>query len=100
MIKSMKIVAVNKPNGTITVMWNDDPELEWNYTVPLDDGSPLTGDDLNRWLVSQSYSYIKEAMERREANFDILEALAKPGHVDVSDIAAEFEELMNLDNPL
>ena len=100
MIKTMKIVAANKPTGTITIRWNDDPELEWNYTVPLSDGTPLSGDDLNRWLVSESYSFIEEALQRRAADFAPLNGMIGLGHEDVSEIVSEFEELMNLDNPL
>lgn len=59
MLKTLKVIAVNKPKGTITVMWNNDPKLEWNYFIPMDENNvPLTGDAMLRSLIAASYEAI------------------------------------------
>lgn len=99
-MRKIQIMAVNKPNGTMTVLWDDDPGMEWNYNIPLDaKGRPLFGDDLLRWLVAEAYDSVKFVLKQREekvrreaADFSAFDSLRR-ARIDVSDKVVEFEEL-------
>lgn len=99
MIKSAKITAVNMPHGTVTVMWNNDPEMEWNYFIPMgEDGLPLVGDEMMRALVAAAYEYVVELCKQREvdkrresANFDAHnDLLSKSFNLEA--MVGEYEE--------
>lgn len=100
MTKTLRVIAVNKPHGTMTVMWDNDPELEWNYYIPLDsDDVPLQGDALLRHLVSTSYEQIEIVLVEREksrkrglANFDAHNSLRRQ-RFNVEEMVGEYEEL-------
>lgn len=100
-ISKIKITAVNKPKGTMTVMFNGDNSLEWNYNIPFDDeGNPIEGDELVRYLIAASYENIK-AIQRSRAendlrnatNYDKFNALHRK-EIDVRAIVTEYEEVV------
>lgn len=100
MIKNIKVTAVNKPHGTLTVMWNEDPELEWNYNIPFDDaGKPLEGDELLRYLIVVAYDHIRSVYEGREeqkkrdkADFKRHDGLLRK-KFDLKEMVDEFERI-------
>ena len=66
MIKNLQVMAVNKPKGTITVMWNDDPEMEWNHLIPTDDNDvPLEGDQMLKALINDAYESVRSVYLKR-----------------------------------
>jgi len=103
MMKSLKVIAVNQPHGTMTVMWDNDPDLEWNYTIPLgDDDAPLSGDSLLRFLVSESYENIKRIVDKRDEhvkrgmiNFTGHNVLVRK-QFNVEDMVREYEQVIEI----
>lgn len=103
MIKSMRVIAVNKPHGTMTVQWNNDPELEWNYTIPLDDkDAPLEGSAFLRHMVSTAYENVSLIIEQRELdakrnliNFNHLNSL-RGQRFDMEALVNEYEQALGL----
>ncbi len=88
----MTIIAVNNPVGTITVRWNDDPTLEWNHEIPIDDntGMPVNESDLKRVLVASVYNTIieKEKREIRSPDYTVFDNLLNK----TFDVQVEFDE--------
>jgi hypothetical protein len=103
-MKNIKITAVNKPRGTITVMWDEDPQMEWNYNIPLgDDGVPLGGEEIMRWLIAFSYDSIKQVRAEREeknrrdrANFDGYDTMLRH-RFNVEKLVREYEHIRGLE---
>jgi len=66
MIKTMKVIAVNKPYGTITIKWNNDDDMEWNYFIPIKDDGDLMGmEEMKRHLISVSAEGIERVIAAR-----------------------------------
>lgn len=103
MIKTLRVIAVNKPHGTMTVRWNNDPELEWNYNIPWDsEGTPFVGDVLLRYLVSEGYEQVNMVLDRRAdgekrnlANFQGHDALLRRLY-NVEEMVLEYEAALSL----
>ena len=69
MIEEIKITAVNKPHGTMAVMFNNDPELEWNFPIPTDEYDvPIEGDEMLKILISLAYEPVLRAYIQRAAD--------------------------------
>lgn len=102
-MKQLRVTAVNKPNGTITVMWDGDESLEWNFNIPIDDvtGEPMEGDDLLRHLINESYDTIAsirkgraDQLKRDKTDFKKHGKLFHQ-YFNVEEMVREFEEIRN-----
>lgn len=100
MITNLKVIAVNQPKGTITVMWNDDPELEWNHFIPTDENDvPLEGDQMLKALVADAYDSVVMVLKTRAekevrdlTDFSQFDAL-KRKTFSVKGMVAEYESI-------
>lgn len=97
----IKVTAVNMPKGTMTIMFDNDPTMEWNYNIPFDElGNPIQGDELLRYIVAQSYqniSLLKQARAemalRESTNYDAFESMRRQEY-DLSELVREYEQLI------
>ena len=89
----MKITAVNAPKGTMAVMWNDDPKLEWNYEIPFgDDGLPLQGEQLHMKLIMQIHGLLKAQERVNATDFSYFDSeLGK--EYDLTTLFEEYDEI-------
>lgn len=90
----IKITAINRPEGTVTVMWDNDPEQEWNYYVPLNPttGQPLPLEEMLMYLISHEFHNLEDRKARKKAKFDKLNDLENV-EVDVTDLYEEYRLL-------
>lgn len=91
----MKITAVNRPVGTISVMWNDNPQMEWNYWIPLDvvTGRPLEANDLIMALISTGIEGVRSYEERITGkDYKPIEML-EGKDLDVTELVDEYDQL-------
>lgn len=91
----MKVTSVNAPKGTITVMWNDDPRMEWNYNIPFgNDSLPLYGEDLRMHLVAAVYSTLMQEKKVDETSW-LAHDVELGKEYDVTDLFNEYDNIQS-----
>lgn len=91
------------PPGTISVMWNDDPLLEWNYDIPLhEDGTPFSREEMLDHLTALMYDQMEEREKRKTATFP-QRTFKLDEEIDLTDRGESYrvarEELANAPGP-
>lgn len=101
-ITSVKIIDVNNPEGTVKVMWNDDPDMVEEFLLPYDPQTKVAyfDDRVLRDMIRRSYTKVQKILAHKQSgppapppipSFNAVNSI-KDNVYDLTTLVQEYED--------